>query len=238
MKKRKVKKWVYVVILVVLLVLFAFTLFNFLKLVINYSKTKNLVTDLQKEVTKDVIVDDSSSEEERYTLDFSSLKKKNTDTVGWLEIKDTSINYPLVQTNNNNYYLTHSFDKSNNVNGWVFVNYINNKDFSDQNTTIFAHDSLFKPLKNIYNSNNKDNFNIYIYLEDKVYIYEVFSLYITDSYNVEILRDNLSTDVLQQVIENSSYDYNVEVDENDHILTLSTCFNEGEKRIIVHAKKL
>ena len=238
MKKRKVKKWVYVVILVVLLVLFALTLFNFLKLVINYSKTKNLVTDLQKEVTKDVIVDDSSSEEERYTLDFSSLKKKNTDTVGWLEIKDTSINYPLVQTNNNNYYLTHSFDKSNNVNGWVFVNYINNKDFSDQNTTIFAHDSLFKPLKNIYNSNNKDNFNIYIYLEDKVYIYEVFSLYITDSYNVEILRDNLSTDVLQQVIENSSYDYNVEVDENDHILTLSTCFNEGEKRIIVHAKKL
>lgn len=238
MKKRKVKKWVYVVILVVLLVLFAFTLFNFLKLVINYSKTKNLVTDLQKEVTKDVIVDDSSSEEERYTLDFSSLKKKNTDTVGWLEIKDTSINYPLVQTNNNNYYLTHSFDKSNNVNGWVFVNYINNKDFSDQNTTIFAHDSLFKPLKNIYNSNNKDNFNIYIYLEDKVYIYEVFSLYITDSYNVEILRDNLSTDVLQQVIENSSYDYNAEVDENDHILTLSTCFNEGEKRIIVHAKKL
>lgn len=238
MKKRKVKKWVYVVILVVLLVLFAFTLFNFLKLVINYSKTKNLVTDLQKEVTKDVIVDDSSSEEERYTLDFSSLKKKNTDTVGWLEIKDTSINYPLVQTNNNNYYLTHSFDKSNNVNGWVFVNYINNKDFSDQNTAIFAHDSLFKPLKNIYNSNNKDNFNIYIYLEDKVYIYEVFSLYITDSYNVEILRDNLSTDVLQQVIENSSYDYNAEVDENDHILTLSTCFNEGEKRIIVHAKKL
>ena len=238
MKKRKVKKWVYVVILVVLLVLFAFTLFNFLKLVINYSKTKNLVTDLQKEVTKDVIVDDSSSEEERYTLDFSSLKKKNTDTVGWLEIKDTSINYPLVQTNNNNYYLTHSFDKSNNVNGWVFVNYINNKDFSDQNTTIFAHDSLFKPLKNIYNSNNKDNFNIYIYLEDKVYIYEVFSLYITDSYNVEILKDNLSSDVLQQVIENSSYDYNVEVDENDHILTLSTCFNEGEKRIIVHAKKL
>ncbi len=238
MKKRKVKKWVYVVILVVLLVLFAFTLFNFLKLVINYSKTKNLVTDLQKEVTKDVIVDDSSSEEERYTLDFSSLKKKNTDTVGWLEIKDTSINYPLVQTNNNNYYLTHSFDKSNNVNGWVFVNYINNKDFSDQNTTIFAHDSLFKPLKNIYNSNNKDNFNIYIYLEDKVYIYEVFSLYITDSYNVEILKDNLSNDVLQQVIEDSSYDYNVEVDENDHILTLSTCFNEGEKRIIVHAKKL
>ena len=238
MKKRKVKKWVYVVILVVLLVLFAFTLFNFLKLVINYSKTKNLVTDLQKEVTKDVIVDDSSSEEERYTLDFSSLKKKNTDTVGWLEIKDTSINYPLVQTNNNNYYLTHSFDKSNNVNGWVFVNYINNKDFSDQNTTIFAHDSLFKPLKNIYNSNNKDNFNIYIYLEDKVYIYEAFSLYITDSYNVEILKDNLSSDVLQQVIENSSYDYNVEVDENDHILTLSTCFNEGEKRIIVHAKKL
>ena len=225
-------------ILIVLAILFCFTLFNFVKLLINYSKTMNLAQDLQKEVTKDVVVENDSSGKDTYTLDFSSLKQINSDTIGWLEIKDTSINYPLVQTSNNSYYLTHSFDKSNNINGWVFVNYINSSDFSDQNTTIFAHDSLFKPLQNIYNKKNKDNFNIYIYLEDKVYTYEVFSLYITDSYNVEILRNTLSESIIKQAIEKSSYDYNIDVDENDQILTLSTCFNEGKKRVIVHARKI
>ena len=45
-------------------------------------------------------------------VNFTELKKINYDTIGWIQVNGTNINYPLVQTKNNDYYLTRSFDKS------------------------------------------------------------------------------------------------------------------------------
>ena len=55
-------------------------------------------------------------------VDFSELEKTNSDVQGWIQVNGTNINYPFVQTTDNSYYLTHSFDKSRNVNGWIFLN--------------------------------------------------------------------------------------------------------------------
>lgn len=55
-----------------------------------------------------------------YDVDFSQLLKKNLDTVAFINVKGTNINYPIVQTKDNDYYLTHAFDKSYNEAGWVF----------------------------------------------------------------------------------------------------------------------
>ena len=60
------------------------------------------------------------------TIDFNELLSMNSDTVAYLKVDGTNINYPVVQTNNNDYYLTHSFDHSENDSGWIFLDYRNN----------------------------------------------------------------------------------------------------------------
>lgn len=240
-KKRLFKSWVYYLITIILIAGFIYTTYKFLSLYSNYDKTMNLIKDLQKDIPKDIplkIDGEAKSAEEVYTRDFEKLNKINRDTVGWIEIENTSINYPIVQTNNNKYYLTHSFNKKSNVNGWVFMNTINDSNLNDQNTTIFAHDSLFKPLKKIYNSNEKQDLVVRMYQEDKVVDYQVFSLYVTASTDIHILEDKLSAKLITSIKDKSKYNYGVEVSKEDQILTLSTCYNEGAERVILHAKRI
>ena len=61
-------------------------------------------------------------------VDFSELLKRNSDTVGWINVNNTNINYPVVQTNNNDDYLHKAFDGSKNQAGWIFADYRNDID--------------------------------------------------------------------------------------------------------------
>ena len=72
-------------------------------------------------------------------VDFNDLLAKNSDTVGWIQVQGTNINYPIVQTTNNDYYLNHAFDKTENKAGWVYMDYRNNAVDFNQNTIIYAH---------------------------------------------------------------------------------------------------
>lgn len=72
-------------------------------------------------------------------VNFNELKKTNNDTVGWIKVEGTNINYPFVHTNNNDYYLNHSFDKSSNGAGWVFMDFRNNISNFSKNTILYAH---------------------------------------------------------------------------------------------------
>ena len=99
-------------------------------------------------------------------VDFNDLLTKNSDTVGWIEVKGTNINYPIVKTTDNSYYLSHAYDKSKNEAGWVFMDYRNNAINFDQNTIIYAHSryngTMFGSLKNILSSSWYTNKNNYI----------------------------------------------------------------------------
>lgn len=59
-------------------------------------------------------------------VDFSDLLKQNPDTVGWLNVNNTTINYPIVQSGDNSYYLNHSFEKAESAVGWIFADYRSN----------------------------------------------------------------------------------------------------------------
>lgn len=86
-------------------------------------------------------------------VDFSELKEMNSSIAGWIKLGGTNINYPFVQGNDNSYYLTHSFNKSGNQAGWIFLDYRNNKDEYDKNTIIYGHalqtGSMFGSLKDV-----------------------------------------------------------------------------------------
>lgn len=179
-------------------------------------------------------------------VDFKELKQVNPSTVGWIQVNGTNINYPFVQTENNEYYLTHSFDKSSNSAGWVFLDYRNNLSTLDKNTIIYAHGRLdttmFGSLKNILSSgwlNNTNNYVIKLSTEYENTLWQVFSIYRIRTTN-DYIRTNFKNnrnflEFAEMLINRSAYNFNTKVNENDHILTLSTCYNNNEK-VVLHAK--
>lgn len=179
-------------------------------------------------------------------VDFSELSKINDDTIGWIQVHGTNINYPFVQTSDNDYYLNHSFDKSYNDAGWVFMDYRNDNDEMDKNTIIYAHGrfdkTMFGSLINILNDgwlNDSDNFVIKMSTEYENTLWQVFSIYRIPTTNdyLQINFDNVNEflDFSEMLINRSDYDFNTSVYKNDKILTLSTCYNNNEK-MVVHAK--
>jgi len=177
-------------------------------------------------------------------VDFNDLKQTNNDVVGWIQVNGTNINYPYVQTSDNKYYLNHTFDKSYNSAGWVFLDYRNSN--LSKNNIIYAHGrydkTMFGSLRNILTSGWLDNTNnhvIKLSTETENTLWQVFSVYIiptTNDYiqvdfrtNVEFLR------FAQKLINRSNYNFNTSVNENDIILTLSTCYNDTDK-VVLHAK--
>ena len=99
-------------------------------------------------------------------VDFTELKNINSNTKGWIQVNGTNINYPFVQANDNNYYLTHSYDNSYNSAGWVFMDYRNNVENLSKNTILYAHGRLdttmFGSLRNITKSKWFNDSNNYI----------------------------------------------------------------------------
>ena len=179
-------------------------------------------------------------------VDFTELKEKNNDTVGWIQVRGTNINYPFVQTDNNSFYLDHSFNKKYNKAGWVFMDYRNNKDVFDKNTILYAHgrqdSTMFGSLKNILTSgwlNNKDNYIVRLSTEKENTLWQVFSIYeiptTSDYLKTNFKNNNNFLEFANMLIKRSAYNFNTSVGINSKILTLSTCHNKVNK-VVLHAK--
>lgn len=185
-----------------------------------------------------------------YNNVYSELKKRNSDTVGLLKINNTNINYPIVQAKDNDYYLKHSYSKHNNLAGWIFVDYRNNMDNLDKNTIIYGHsishdELMFGSLKRTLSDKwykNEDNLIINLNIKGEDTKWQIFSIYTiqktSDYLQVTFDSDDLYLDFIKLIKDRSINDFGVEVTENDKILTLSTCYNGSEERLVVHAKKI
>ena len=179
-------------------------------------------------------------------VDFNELKKVNNDTIGWIQVIGTNINYPFVHTSNNSYYLSHSFDKSNNSAGWVFMDYRNNVQEFSRNNIIYAHGRLdttmFGSLKNILTSgwlNKQENYIVRLSTEYENTLWQVFSVYriptTSDYIQVNFSSDEEFSNFITMIKDRSAYDFNTSVQASDKILTLSTCYNQTDK-VVLHAK--
>lgn len=179
-------------------------------------------------------------------VDFSKLLEINSDTKGWLQVNGTNINYPFVQTSDNSYYLKRDFNKKYNSAGWVFLDYRNNITNLDKNTIIYAHGringTMFGSLKNIFETdwyNNKDNHVVKLSTATENTLWQVFSVYhiptTSDYLQINFSSDEDFLEFVNKLKDRSQYDFNVEFNENDKILTLSTCYNDDEK-VVLHAK--
>lgn len=179
-------------------------------------------------------------------VNLTDLKEKNNDTVAWIKVNGTNINYPIVKYSDNDYYLKHSFKKEYTDAGWIFMDFRNDSNFNDKNTIIYGHSRLnktmFGTLKNTITENwfnNIDNRIVKVSTNDYNYLYEVFSTYKIENENY-YLKTKFSSDddykaFLNLLSSRSIFNYNVPLDENDKIITLSTC-SSNNKKIVLHAK--
>lgn len=180
-------------------------------------------------------------------VDFQDLLRKNPDTVGWIQVNGTNINYPIVQTTNNDYYLHHAFDKSPNDAGWVFMDYRNNATTFDQNTIIYAHSryngTMFGSLKNILESswyNDKNNYIIRLSTPTENTMWQVFSVYTIEKESYYITT-NFQTEAeysefLNTMKSRSNVNFSATINPSDKVLTLSTCKDNFGSRVVMHAK--
>ena len=191
------------------------------------------------------IIDDNT-ESGVINVDLNDLRGINSDTVGYIKVNNTNINYPVVKTNNNTFYLTHTFDKTENKAGWVFMDYRNHNDNFDTNTILYAHgrldNTMFGSLRKVIKEEwytNPDNYILQYsndYYSSKWQVFSIYRVKETDDY----IKTNFSSNeeyisFINLIKSRSIYDFNIDVNTNDNIITLSSCYNDTD-RMVLHAK--
>ena len=183
----------------------------------------------------------------QYEKVFSTLQEINKDTVGWLTVNNTKIDYPVVQAKDNDYYLKRDYYQSKNRHGWIFMDYRNNPDELSDNTIIYGHNlanqTMFGTLRYALNSywyKKSANQIITFNTPNANMKFQIFSIYTIPTTNDYLDVSFPNADAYQEYIDlvkgRSVYDFNVEVTPEDKMLTLSTCANGNDKRLVVHAK--
>ena len=167
---------------------------------------------------------------------YDNLKSINKNVVGWIVIEGTQVNYPIVQGNNNSYYLTHSYDNKWSSYGSIFMDYASSSNFSDKNTFIYGHHtrngSMFGEIKKYM----KEEFllehpSFYLYTPEGNYRADVFSVYTADALSDSYDQSFSSLDEFDSYIDliksKSKFDLNIDVNTNsDRIISLYSCSRE------------
>lgn len=181
-------------------------------------------------------------------INFKELKKKNEDIYAWITIENTQVDYPIVQAyeEDDDFYLDHNINRKYDINGSIYTERANSLDFSDPNTLIYGHNMLDGSMfQNLHKFRSKKFFDenkyIFIYTEGHILKYEIFAAYKSDNRHIlnsydfskkEVFKEYLKTAQNPKSLEVNKRDLNL--DENDKIITLSTCIgNETEHRYLV-----
>ena len=175
---------------------------------------------------------------------FIDLFRQNNDLVGWLKIDNTRIDYPVVKGRDNDFYLTHGFDREKSRTGAIYMDYRNIGDGSDPHTVIYGHNMLDKSM-----------FSDLLYFRDPEFYasrrivtletlfgsrqYKVFAAYTTstDFYFIRTRFDETSfTNFIDEIQQRSDHEWEVPIAYGDQLLTLVTCaYDFFDARYVVHA---
>lgn len=240
------KKIVKIILLAVCLGVFCFSGYKIYQYLHEEKANKELNNKLiEKAVVENkktnVLEEDSQAKNELpINVDFTALKQENEDIVGWLYSENTQINYPVVQSEDNNYYLRRLINGEYNIAGSLFMDYRNNSNLEDNNTIIYGHnmenDTMFGTLQEYKSQEYYDNHKVlYYFTPEKNYMIQLFAGYTisveSDIYDLSIIDESK----IEESIQNSDFKSDVEVRKEDKIMTLSTCAYEydGARYIIM-----
>lgn len=213
-------------------------------------KSAEIIDEVRASISfVETVIIDKDTKKETKAIDFSKLLEKNSDTVGWIKVNNTEMDYPVVQSKDNDFYLNHSFDKTYNSAGWIFADYRNKLDGSDKNIILYGHNrkdgSMFASAGKALDSSwcaNKENQIITFYTPKGTLKYQIFSsyripaeTYYTTTY---FSSDENYLDFLKTLEKRSGYTYDVKLDKTMPIITFSTCGATNSTRIVIHAQQI
>ncbi|MEG0025963.1 MAG: class B sortase [Bacilli bacterium] len=262
--KKKQKFNTYTIIIIISIIVFIIGGFFLFKWYIDGAKSNNIQKNIKekveiKETSGGEAINPPARTEEIHNdywdymkmplinVDFHKLLKINQDTVGWLQVSGTNINYPIVQSGDNDYYLHHAFNGSTNNAGWIFADYRNDLSSLDKNNVIYGHGRLdttmFGSLKNILTSNwynDSNNHVIKLSTLTQNTLWQVFSVYSINAESYYITTDFPTTNQYDQFLKTlksrSIFSFSGNVNPEDKIITLSTCQDNYDHRVVMHAK--
>ncbi len=195
-------------------------------------------------VPEQAATDEPAPERAPISIDFDGLRAVNPDVVGWLYCEDTPINYPVVQGDDNSYYLRHLFNGESNRSGTLFLDWRSRPDFTDDQSVIYGHHmrkgTMFACLVGYRDPSYYEAHPVlYLLTPECDYRLEVFSGYVCEPTAEEIpLWFDSPADrqaYVEEAAERSDFVSDVEVEDLDRIITLSTCTYEfRDARYLVH----
>ncbi|MBQ7789823.1 MAG: class B sortase [Bacilli bacterium] len=265
MRKRNTINTFFILLFITCLIIFLNSFLNIIKWDKENRKTLEKSNELQNmvnisevndnQVNTILISSDDEKDDSNYwyyakmnlmNVNIDNLFNQNNDVVGWINVPGTNIDYPFVQANDNKFYLNHSFDKKYNDAGWIFLDYRNDINNLSKNNIIYGHaridKTMFGSLRNTLKKewfNNIDNRIVKISTPKQNTLWQVFSIYHikTEPYyiTVNFNNENDFQKYIDKSLKRSVYNFNVNINTSDTILTLSTCYGENEK-LVLHAK--
>lgn len=259
------KKAIYILVILICVSVLLYNVYTLITWAMDNKRNKQETTDISQ-LTEIKEMEDSEntelinpplSEEDAYwgyvkeqllEVNIEELKNVNPDTVGYISVQGTNINYPVVQAKDNKYYLTHSFKKNSSKSGWIFADCYNNMKDLERNTVIYGHNRLdgtqFSELKNVLKSswlNDKSNYLVKMCTETDNTLWQVFAVYSLPAeayYTTKGFRDDPEyAEWLKTALRRSAHNFETDLNLNDKVLTLSTCeSNNNRVRIVLQAK--
>lgn len=258
------KKLLHHMLTIILILIFLFSAWKLVSALWSYLEGRNSYESLEQYIsfeTQPVQASEASTEAPEETLsfdvapmeeeddtvwpqvDFDHLQQINPDIVGWIYIEGTKINYPIVQAENNDYYLNRLFDGTRNSAGSIFMDFRCSSDFSDRHSILYGHNmkdkSMFAALINYKDPSFFRDHPVALLLTPTCnYKIQIFSGYVADSWDISWQLDldpESFENWLTQIAEKSRFTPTSLPTEEDSVLTLSTCSYEfHDARFVLH----
>ena len=234
------KKTVKIVLLITCLIIFIFSAYKIIDYILQGKKQESLQGELIDKAISEVSINNEQSQEDEtnnivlpISVDFSVLQQENEDIVAWIYSENTPINYPVVQSDDNVFYLRKMINGEYNIAGSIFMDFRNDPNMSDNNTIIYGHnmqnDTMFGTLQDYKKQEYYDEHKImYLFTPDKQYKIELFAGYTipveSDIYDMA----KFDQEDIEEAMRKSDFKSDVIVSAEDKIITLSTCAYEYE----------
>ncbi len=184
-------------------------------------------------------------------IDFDTLKAQNPDIYAWITVPGTGIDYPILQKSDatdpyDDYYLNHTVDLTEGYPGSIYSHAANQMDFQDPVTILYGHNlkdgSMFSGLHEFEDEYFfEENHQILIYMPDRTVTYEVFAAVDFSDVLIPCAYDFTSSTEVRSYLADvgacaGNFREDIEVSEDDKILTLSTCYSgRDDRRLLIEA---
>ncbi len=261
-KSRKRSRVIPAVIVVVCVIVAIICIWRLVSIFREYRQAVNEYDDLTEYAKENGDAGTGKKDVCPITVDFDALKEINEDVVAWIYIPDTEINYPVVQGEDNEYYLNHTFEGTENSSGAIFMDAACSEDFTLENTILYGHNmrngAMFGTLKRIYDVDYNDDADysehpvVWILTPDAVMEYEIFAgreLSVIEeeerieeeksAYMISFSQEEKFAEWKETQKNASSFETDTKTPVKKPVITLSTCTSRSEDgRFIVQAIRM